>query len=103
MGLAIGMGVRSAVLACMRKRASRGTKRDGPDDFVALPEPERAEIDVFEKFGDGHEIDETVTLFAGKGLVAETLGEQEMGYESGWVRFDDGKDENGEEDVPGDG
>jgi hypothetical protein len=31
------------------------------------------------------------------------LDEEEMGYESGWVRFDDGKDEYGEEDVSGDG
>ena len=58
---------------------------------------------VFEKLGDGHEVDEAVALFAAKRLVSETLGEEDMRHEPGWVCFDDGKDKDGQEDVSGNG
>lgn len=46
--------------------------------FFAFSEPERTQIDVFQKFGDGHEINEAIAFFAANRLVAETLRKQEM-------------------------
>lgn len=88
----------------MRDGGWGGGSKDVPGDlFLALSEPERTEIDIFEEFGDGHEIDEAIAFFATKGLVAEALCEQEMRYQSVWVCFDDGKDEDWEQDITGDG
>ena len=60
-------------------REKKRSNEDVPEHLsLTISEPERTEIDVFKKFGDGHEIDETVAFFAAKGLVAEALRVQEM-------------------------
>ena len=106
-GLVMDMGDRSAVLEKLwevQGLERTKTRRNLPDNFIlALPESKSAEIDVFQKLGDGHEVNETVALFTTKRLVAESLCKQEVRYESGRVSLDDGKDEDRKENVSGDG
>ena len=93
------MGVKSAVLGSRFNSWMEGGTKDVPEHLVALAQSKGAEVNVFEEFSDGHEVDQTVAFFAAVGLVTEALGEQEVRNESEWICFDDGKDEYWEEDV----